>query len=94
LNAINEESLDARNSSCAPIKLSKRELEIIAMIADGMTNKDIAQKLFLSTHTVMTHRKNIMNKLGVKNTAGIVIYAVKENVISPNKYLFAPTPLD
>ena len=63
------------------------------MIADGLTNKDIAEKLFLSTHTVMTHRKNIMNKLGVKNAAGIVIYAVKENVISPNKYLFSPTEL-
>ena len=36
----------------------------------------------------MTHRKNIMSKLGVKNTAGIVMYAVKEHLISPNKYLF------
>jgi DNA-binding NarL/FixJ family response regulator len=91
LSAINEESLDASSSSCAPVNLSKRELEIIEMIADGLTNKDIAEKLFLSTHTIMTHRKNIMGKLGVKNTAGIVIYAVKENVVSPNKYLFSPT---
>ena len=93
LDAINEDSLDVSKSSCSPINLSKRELEIIAMIADGLTNKDIAEKLFLSTHTVTTHRKNVMNKLGVKNTAGIVIYAVKENVISPNKYLFSPTEL-
>ncbi|MDA9563707.1 response regulator transcription factor [Flavobacteriales bacterium] len=93
LDAINQESLALSESSCAPISLSKRELEIIALIADGGTNKDIAEKLFLSTHTVMTHRKNIMNKLGVKNTAGIVIYAVKENVISPNKYLFSPTEI-
>ena len=90
LSAISQDSLDVSESSCAPVNLSKRELEIIALIADGMINKGIAEKLFLSTHTVMTHRKNIMNKLGVNNTAGIVIYAVKENVVSPNKYLFAP----
>ena len=74
--------------SCDPIKISSRELEIIEYIAQGFTTKEIAAQLFLSVHTVMTHRKNIMNKLGVKNTAGIVIYAVKENLISPNKYLF------
>ena len=74
--------------SCEPIKISSRELEIIEYIAQGFTTKEIAAQLFLSVHTVMTHRKNIMNKLGVKNTAGIVIYAVKENLISPNKYLF------
>jgi DNA-binding NarL/FixJ family response regulator len=76
-------------SSCAPVTLSPREIEIISLIADGLSNKQIADKLFLSTHTVMTHRKNIMNKLGVNNTAGIVMYAVKENIINPNKYLFA-----
>lgn len=74
--------------SCDPIKISSRELEIIDLIAQGFTTKEIAAKLFLSAHTVMTHRKNIMSKLGVKNTAGIVIYAVRENLISPNKYLF------
>lgn len=76
-------------SSCAPVTLSPREIQIISLIADGLSNKQIADKLFLSTHTVMTHRKNIMNKLGVNNTAGIVMYAVKENIINPNKYLFA-----
>jgi DNA-binding CsgD family transcriptional regulator len=45
--------------------------------------------IFLSTHTVNTHRKNIMGKLGVKNTAGIVMYAVKTNLVTPNKFLFA-----
>ena len=76
-------------ASCAPLNLSTRELEIIRMVAEGHTNKEIAEKLFLSAHTVMTHRKNIMNKLGINNTAGIVMYAVKENIISPNKFLFS-----
>jgi hypothetical protein len=55
----------------------------------GMTNGQIAEQLFLSNHTINTHRKNIMGKLGVKNTAGIVMYAVKTNLVSPNKFLFA-----
>lgn len=74
--------------SCEPIMLSNRETEIITLIADGYTNIQIANQLFLSNHTVNTHRKNIMGKLGVKNTAGIVMYAVKTNLVSPNKYLF------
>lgn len=77
--------LSAKNESeangCEGVSLSEREIEIIKLISDGCTNKEIAGQLFLSTHTVNTHRKNIMNKLGIKNTAGIVIYAVKENII-------------
>lgn len=67
---------------CEGITLSSREIEIIRLIAQGLTNKEIADKLCLSPHTVHTHRKNIMQKLGIKNTAGIVIYAVKENIIN------------
>lgn len=50
-------------------KLSPRELEIIALVRNGLTNNEIADKLFLSVHTVMTHRKNILHKLEVRNTA-------------------------
>ena len=86
---INIESIEAVDFSCDPVVLSDREREIITMIAEGMTNAAISEKLFLSKHTVNTHRKNIMSKLGVKNTAGIVMYAVKEKYTSPNKYLFS-----
>lgn len=75
--------------SCEPISLSEREIEVITMIAEGLTNIEISDKLFLSKHTVNTHRKNIMAKLGVKNTAGIVMFAVKQKYTTPNKYLFA-----
>lgn len=93
LETIHEANLDVEDInfedfSCDPIIISKREQEIITMIAEGYTNAQIAEKLFLSAHTVNTHRKNIMGKLGVKNTAGIVMYAVKSNLISPNKFLF------
>lgn len=50
-------------------KLSKREIEIVDLIRSGYTNNEIAEKLFLSVHTVMTHRKNILHKLEVRNTA-------------------------
>lgn len=75
--------------TCDPIDLSTREIEVIKLIAEGLTNNQIADELHLSAHTVNTHRKNIMAKLGIKNTAGIVIYAVKMNLISPKKFLFA-----
>ncbi|GAB4252673.1 MAG: UvrY/SirA/GacA family response regulator transcription factor [Vicingaceae bacterium] len=72
---------NSKDNPCEGIMLTSREVEIIKLIANGLTNKEIADKLCLSTHTVNTHRKNIMQKLGIKNTAGIVIYAVKENII-------------
>ena len=50
-------------------KLSRRELEIIGLVRNGHTNQEIADLLFLSIHTVMTHRKNILHKLNVRNTA-------------------------
>ena len=86
---IDVNDLDVDGFSCEPVLLSEREMEIIKYIAEGYTNTQIAEILFLSNHTVNTHRKNIMAKLGVKNTAGIVMYAVKTNLVSPNKFLFA-----
>lgn len=71
-------------SCCEPMKISSREVDIIRLIALGYSNKQIGDKLFLSTHTVGTHRKNIMAKLGVNNTAGVVLYAIKENIVSPD----------
>lgn len=86
---INIESIEEVDFSCDPVVLSEREREIITLIAEGHTNQAISERLFLSKHTVNTHRKNIMAKLGVKNTAGIVMFAVKEKYTSPNKYLFS-----
>jgi DNA-binding NarL/FixJ family response regulator len=87
---IDVNDIDFDSFTCEPVVLSDRDNEIIKLIAEGNTNPQIADQLFLSSHTVNTHRKNIMTKLGVKNTAGIVMYAVKTNLVSPNKFLFAP----
>lgn len=88
--AIELNDLEIAEFSCEPVVISERELEVIKYIAEGYTNNEIAEKLFLSPHTVNTHRKNIMQKLGVNNTAAIVMYAVKSQLVSPNKFLFSP----
>lgn len=86
---INVEDLHIIDANCDGVVISDRELEVIRFIAEGYTNVEIAERLFLSQHTVNTHRKNIMAKLGVNNTAAIVMYAVKTKLVSPNKYLFS-----
>lgn len=63
--------------------LSPREIEIIILIALEYSGKEISEKLFISSHTVETHRKNIMKKLNIKSTIGLVKYALKNNLINP-----------
>jgi len=61
--------------------LSAREKEIITCVVKGMTNKEIAQDLFLSTHTVISHRRNIARKLEIHSTAGLTVYAIMNKLI-------------
>lgn len=86
---LHEKSVNIGEYSCEGMNISEREMEIITLIAEGYSNKEVADKLFLSTHTITTHRKNIMSKLGVNNTAGLVLFAVRENLVSPNHFLFS-----
>lgn len=86
---IDVDGQDWSQFNCEPVHLSEREQEIITFIAEGYTNSEIAERLFLSPHTVNTHRKNIMHKLGVNNTAAVVMYAVKTNLVNVNKFLFS-----
>jgi two-component system, NarL family, nitrate/nitrite response regulator NarL len=61
--------------------LTSREREVLKLIADGLTNPQIAQQLFISLHTVDSHRKNLLAKFGVNNTAGLIKHAVRMNLI-------------
>jgi len=61
--------------------LSAREKEIITCVVRGLTNKEIAQALFLSTHTVISHRRNIARKLEIHSTAGLTVYAIMNKLI-------------
>ncbi len=87
-SALDVDMLQENAPDCAPVTVSERESEIIALIAEGCSYTRIAERLCLSAHTVSTHRKNIMQKLGVNNTAALVLYAVKNGLVSPNKFLF------
>ncbi len=62
-------------------EISKRERAVLAMVAQGYTNKEIAEKLFISAHTVITHRKNIVKKLGIKTVSGLTVYAILNKII-------------
>lgn len=63
-------------------ELTTREKEILRHIALGHTNKDTADQLFISTHTVISHRKNITEKLGIKSISGLTVYAILNNIIN------------
>jgi len=67
--------------------LSKREIDVLKLLVKGNANKEIADKLNISIHTVITHRKNITQKLGIKSIAAMVIYAVAHNIIDINDNL-------
>ena len=62
-------------------EFSEREKEIIACICDEMTNKEIGDKLFISVRTVEGHRLKILEKMNVKNTVGLVVYAIKNGIV-------------
>lgn len=61
--------------------LSAREIEVLKLIASGLINKEIADKLCISINTVITHRKNISSKLGIKSASGLSLYAVMNGII-------------
>lgn len=62
-------------------ELSAREIEVLVLITKGMINKEIASKLHISLTTVISHRKNIMEKLGIKSVSGLTVYAVMNGYI-------------
>lgn len=64
-------------------RLTPRELEVLQLICDGLSNKDIAARLKLSANTVAVHRANIMNTLGVHKTAELVVYALQHGLVNP-----------
>jgi DNA-binding NarL/FixJ family response regulator len=73
-----------KGKSCEGVELTEREVDIIKLIARGYTNKEVADKLNISSHTVNTHRKNMMAKLNITNVAGLVVYAFKEDLLLAN----------
>lgn len=71
-------------SSNIQVDISKRELEVLQMIAEGLTNHEIAEKTFTSKRTVETHRKNLLDKTGCRNTAALIRFSVINGIIPSN----------
>ncbi len=83
---LKNDNLSARissmiNNADSKESLSEREKEIIVCLVQGMSNKEIANKLFISINTVITHRRNIVRKLQIHSLAGLTIYAIANNLI-------------
>lgn len=67
----------------SPVHLTERERQVLAMIADGLTNKEVATRLNVSTRTVEAHREHIMRKLNVHSVVGLTRYAIAHGIIRP-----------
>ncbi|MDX1590546.1 MAG: response regulator transcription factor [Balneolaceae bacterium] len=72
-----------KSTSTDPINITDRELEILELIVQEYTNQEIAEKLFISSRTVDAHRRNLLQKTGARNTAGLVKFAFQHNLVSP-----------
>ena len=79
---IIESRKPAGKTSSKSSNLSDREKNILRNVAMGLTNKEIGEKLFISIHTVTTHRKNITQKLGIKTVSGLTVYSILNGIIN------------
>jgi DNA-binding NarL/FixJ family response regulator len=81
LDYLLEKSFARPDENCKPTPLTPREIEIVRLVAQGLIAKEIAGVLSLSTHTVYTHRKNIMKKLKLSTSSELVLYAVNNGIV-------------
>jgi DNA-binding NarL/FixJ family response regulator len=81
--ALKNEAAGVSSTNVADIqRLTRRELQVLQLIADGKSTKEIAATLEVSVKTIETHRKQIMDKLGIRNTAGLTKYCIREGLTS------------
>ncbi len=78
---IREQTGNFQSKATDHKELSQREITILRFIVEGLTHQEIADKLFLSIHTVNTHRKNINKKLGIKTVSGLSLYAIMNHLV-------------
>ena len=78
---------DSKTSPDKPesVELSNREIDVLVALAKGLTNKEISDQLFISVHTVITHRKNIIRKTGIKSVSGLTVYALLNNLVDESE---------
>jgi len=79
-HSANHKAKAQKEISNIPVKLSDREKEILQLICSELSNAEIGEKLFLSPRTVEGHRNNLLTKIGCRNTAGLVLFAIKHSL--------------
>lgn len=83
--AIEERARESDNATGENYELTDRESEILVSVAKGMTNKEIADAHHISVHTVISHRKNISRKTGIKTVSGLTVYALLNNLLDQSE---------
>ena len=84
---LNELIKDGSTKKTEDVELSKRETDVLVAVAKGMMNKEIADQMNISIHTVISHRKNITRKTGIKSVSGLTVYALLNNLIDESELL-------
>ena len=81
ISKMNEFVQSEATKNTDDVELSKRETDVLVAVAKGMMNKEIADEMNISIHTVISHRKNITRKTGIKSVSGLTVYALLNNLI-------------
>ena len=81
ISKMNEFAQNETSKNTDDVELSKRETDVLVYVAKGMMNKEIADQMNISIHTVISHRKNITRKTGIKSVSGLTVYALLNNLI-------------
>ena len=81
ISKMNEFAQSEAAKNADDVELSKRETDVLVAVAKGMMNKEIADQMNISIHTVISHRKNITRKTGIKSVSGLTVYALLNNLI-------------
>ena len=84
ISKMNEFAQSENTKKADDVELSKREIDVLVAVAKGMMNKEIADQMNISIHTVISHRKNITRKTGIKSVSGLTVYALLNNLIDEN----------
>jgi len=69
----------SKDNNCAPVRISTREREILDLICAGYTNNEISKTLYISPHTVVSHKKNMRERVGARNMAHMIAILIKNN---------------
>lgn len=87
ISKMNEFAQSETSKKPDDVELSKREIDVLVAVAKGMMNKEIADLMNISIHTVISHRKNITRKTGIKSVSGLTVYALLNNLIDESELL-------